>query len=393
MSALDMTSFSSSLKQLYTKEKIENLVYADNPLYAMLSKYEKFMGKNMVIPVIFGNNQGASADFVTAKANKTSGKIKDFTITRNKEYGVASIDNETMEASVGDANAFLEAFTFQLDGTLQNVGRALAVAVYGPGTGKIGKVLSISTLTITLDQAEDVTNFEVDMKLNFSTANGGGTVKATEPTITNVDRNAGTIIVTDVTGLAAADFIFRDGDYDNKLKGLQAWMPATVTATAFFGMDRSVDSSRLGGIQISGTNKPIEEALIEAASRIAREGGKPTHAFMSYAKYADLEKALGSKVQYIDLKANAEIGFRGIQVNGPRGVIRVLPDQNCPADKCFLLQLDTWKLYSLGPAPKLLNLDGLKSLREDQSDSVEIRVGAYAQLACNAPGWNGVIQF
>lgn len=393
MASLNMTSFASGLKQLYTPEKIQNLTYMDNPLWALLPKSEKFYGKNMVIPVQYGNPQGASGDFATAKANKTSSRLRDFTITRNKEYALASVDNETMMASENNSGAFMEAFALEMDGAIHTVSRALAIAVYGSGTGKIGQVASISGLVITLSQAEDVTNFEVDQKLNFSTADGGGVVKATEPTITNIDRDLGTVTVSDATGLAANDSIFRDGDYDNKLKGLQAWLPATVTNTPFFGMDRSVDKTRLAGIQISGANKPIEEALIEGASRIAREGGKPTHVFMSYAKFADLEKSLGSKVQYVDLKANAEIGFRGILLNGPRGVMKIIPDQNCPANKAFMLQLDTWKVHSLGKAPQILNLDSLDKLREDQADAVELRVGAYLQLACSAPGFNGVISF
>jgi hypothetical protein len=96
---------------------------------------------------------------------------------------------------------------------------------------------------------------------------------------------------------------------------------------------------------------------------------------MSYSKYADLEKSLGSKLQYVDIKVNADVGFRGISLNSPRGVMKIIPDQNCPADKAFMLQLDTWKLNSLGKAPKILNLDGLKMLREDQADAVELRVG------------------
>lgn len=349
----------------------------------------------MVIPVHFGNPQGASADFTTAKANKTASKLKDFTITRVKDYSLASIDNETMEASEGNSNAFMEAVGFEIDGAIHTAARRLAIAVYGSGTGKIGKIATggIASLVITLDQAEDITNFEVNQKLNFSTADGGGTVKATEPLVTAVDRNNGKITVSDVTGLAAADFIFVDGDYDAKLKGLQAWMPATVTSTAFFGMDRSVDASRLGGIQIDGSNKPIEEALIEAASRIAREGGKPTHVFMSYAKYSDLEKSLGSKVQYVDVKASPDVGFRGVVLNGPRGPMKIIPDQNCPAGKAFMLQLDTWKLYSLKKAPHILNLEGLKTLRENDADSIELRVGSYCQLACSAPGYNGVISW
>lgn len=54
MASLDMTSFASGLKSLYTDEKIENEVYKDNPFTAMVPKKENFNGKNLVIPVIFG---------------------------------------------------------------------------------------------------------------------------------------------------------------------------------------------------------------------------------------------------------------------------------------------------------------------------------------------------
>lgn len=52
--ALDLTSFASALKQHYTNDKVENLVYQDNPLFAMLSKYEQFGGKNLPIPILYG---------------------------------------------------------------------------------------------------------------------------------------------------------------------------------------------------------------------------------------------------------------------------------------------------------------------------------------------------
>ena len=104
--------------------------------------------------------------------------------------------------------------------------------------------------------------------------------------------------------------------------------------------------------------------------------------------FADLEKALGSKVSYVDQKVNPEIGFRGILIHGPRGPIKVIPDQNCPADVAFMLQLDVWKLYSLGKAPKILDPDGLRFLRISTEDAVEVRVGYYAQLGCRGPGFN-----
>lgn len=36
--ALDLTSFASALKQHYTSDRVENMVYQDNPLLAMLPK-------------------------------------------------------------------------------------------------------------------------------------------------------------------------------------------------------------------------------------------------------------------------------------------------------------------------------------------------------------------
>lgn len=397
--ALDITSFDAALKQHYTSDRIENMVYSDNPFLALVAKYEQFGGRNLPVPIIHGNPQGRSATFATAQANKTNSQIVDFVLTRNSDYSLASISNEVIEASKGNANAFMEAATTEIDGAMQAITRSLAIALYGSGSGSIGQVLAGFTGTsFTLKDIEEVTNFEVGMELVFSTADGGGSVKSGTITVNGVNRDTGVVTVDAGSGIdggtgpATDDYVFVEGDYDSKLKGLSAWLPASApSATAFFGVDRSVDASRLGGIRYDGSSEPIEEALISAASRVAREGGRPTHCFMSYSKFADLEKALGSKVQYVDLKASAEIGFRGILINGPRGPIRVVPDQNCPSDVAFMLQMDCWKLYSLGKAPRILDMDGLKMLRESNADAVEVRIGYYAQLGCKAPGYNARI--
>lgn len=398
--SLDMTSFASALKQHYTSDRVENMVYRDNPLLAMLPKMEDFGGKNLPIPIITGNPQNRSAAFATAQAQATTSVIKDFVLTRNHDYSLAFIDNETLEASKGNANAFMEAATTEIDGAIQAATRSLAIALYGTGSGSVGQCNASATgTTLQLKNANDVTNFEVGMNLVFSTANGGGSVKAGSVIVSAVNRDTGAMTVAALSGIAsgagvaANDYIFQIGDYDAKVKGLRAWLPdSTPSATAFFGVDRTSDPTRLAGIRFDGSALPIEEALIGAAARVAREGGKPDYCMIDYSKYADLEKALGSKVQYIDLKANAEISFRGIQINGPRGPIKVVPDQNCPSDRCFMLDLSVWKLYSLGKAPKILDTDGLKMLRQSTADGVEVRVGYYAQLGCRGPGWNANVQ-
>ena len=53
-----------------------------------------------------------------------------------------------------------------------------------------------------------------------------------------------------------------------KLSGLGAWLPSSAPGStdSFFGVNRSSDATRLGGIRFDGSSLPLEEALIGAAS-------------------------------------------------------------------------------------------------------------------------------
>ena len=68
--ALDMTTFAAALKQHYIDFTVKNMVYKNNPLHALMPKYEKFGGSNMPLPLIYGNPQGRSATFSNALAQK-----------------------------------------------------------------------------------------------------------------------------------------------------------------------------------------------------------------------------------------------------------------------------------------------------------------------------------
>lgn len=398
--SLDMTSFSAALKTLYTPAKIENMVYADHPLLAFMPKMEAFKGDSMAIPIRYGDSQNGSADFATAAAGTTNAKITKFLITRNHDYHVASVDNETMMASEGDAGAFLRAATVAIDSAISATTQSLATSLYRSGSGSIGQVsnASFATTGLTLVNADDVGNFAVGMKLQVAAADGGGSVRTGDLTVTNVNRDTGVVttsanLSTGISAIATNDYIVRKGDYDLKVKGLQAWVPNDApSSTSFFGVDRSVDTTRLGGVRYDGSAMPIEEALIGAATRVAREGGNPNYCFLHYTKFAELVKALGARVNYVTTNATATIGFQTIEIQGPRGKIKVIADGDCPSDRAFLLQLDTWKLYSLGKAPMIINGDGLEMLRDSSSDSFTLRVAYYAQLACNAPGFNANVK-
>ena len=394
-----------ALKEHYKPLTIKSMVYQHNPLLALMPKYEAFGGENMPIPLILTGPQRRSATFTSGQGNSSTSSVKQFLITRARDYSFASIEHEAIKASQNNADAFIRYATMEIDGAIHSLKRSLATSMYRDGTGSIGAINSSNpadgATSFTLATPADSVNFEVGMEIVFAANTASALRAGGSVTVTAVNRVSGEISCDALNdAVAASDLIFQLGDYTAaddvlKIRGLEAWVPqdaSTVTASAtktLFGVDRSVDVTRLGGVRFDGSALPIEEALIEGASLVAREGGAPDHIFTDFATYASLEKALGSKVQYDTVKSSeVDVGFDVIKMHGPRGTMKIIPDHNCPANRAFLLQLDTWSFNSLGPAPQILDLDGNRMLRESGADAYEVRVGYYGNVACNAPGYN-----
>lgn len=399
MANLNTTTFSHALKTLWSPDRVERLLYEDQPLLAMIGKNTEFFGANMVIDVIHGPGGGRSATFSDAQANKTEGKGTKFTITRASDYSVFGLTNEVLEASESNKGSLLDALDTEVELAMHAIKRSLGIAMYGTGSGRIGAVGTVAGGVITLANVNDVTNFEVNMQIvaNPTETGTAGNMRAGTGTVTAIDRDLGKVTYSGtITALAAGDFLYAEGDYDGKVKGLAAWIPTTApTSTPFFGADRSVDVTRLGGVRYDGSANNPDEALQKALSRLGREGAAPTHIFCNNADWSNVELAMGSKAKYemteVKTASGITLGFQAIQVAGPRRVAKLIADPNCPAGLAYPLDLPTWKLHSLGKAPHFLGADGLKILREASSDGYEGRIGYYAQVATKAPGHNGVI--
>jgi hypothetical protein len=404
---LNLTNFAPILKTIYTKQKIQNATYKDNPLFAMLPKQEDFYGDSKKIPLIYGNPQGRSATFSTAQGNKGNTASVAFALTRKKDYQLLSIDGETMLASENDAGAFMSARKTEIDGGLRNLKDTMGIDVFGSGSGSRGQMSAsqnVALTVVTLSQKYDIVKFEVGMELAASATDGTGSVKTGTMFVKSIDRKAGTFVVSAtaggsaaaisglISGAAASDYLFAAGDYNSKISGLAAWLVyGGASATSFYGVDRTVDSERLGGVWADLSSLPIEEALNEGAMLLKLNGSQFDKYFMHPTKYKDLVNSLGSKVQYVNEKI-ADVGFQGIKVQCDDRIVDVYSDRNCPTDRLWGLQMDTWQFASLQQAPMILNMDSLEALREATSDGIEIRMGYYGNMACNWPGANGVFK-
>lgn len=402
MAGITFAQASAILKQRYPDMVVKYVGYEGHPLLALMPKDESFDGEAMKLPIHWGGHTGISAGFSTAQANQARGLYDAFLLTRVNHYGLTSIQMEAYESARSKGlGAFVNLLAEETDGMFRQLGADLSRRLYRNKGGAIAQVGSTSTTTLTLKNAADIVHFEKGMKIVSDDTDGssGGAADAEVATITAVDRDAGTISRSDANWTTGGnfsndDYLFIEGDFGLALSGLAAWVPTTAPgATAFFGVDRSVDTARLGGVRYNGANEPIEEALQNAEMRLMREGGKPSHVFMNNVDFAALRTSLGSRVVYNRVQsAVAAISFRSIVLEGANDV-QIIVDRDCPQGLAYMLTLSDWKLASLGAAPRFIeHPDGLgSSLIVYNDDAVEYRAVYRAQVGCRAPGHSAVI--
>ena len=396
MASADMTSWDNALKQYYRDKPVIDTVYKNHPWLTLVPKNPRFKGKNLPIPVIYGRPQGVSSTFSTAQSNATASQIAEFLITRKKHYGVATVDGETLLASQGNEYAFLDAAVTEIDQVAKSVGDALSRQLFRTSDASIGRVNNSSFGVTTLDLVTDTDalNFEVNQKIVTSGTLSGGSVRSGSLTVAAVDRDATSNQVTTSANLSAGisaiaqnDYIYIEGNYDAGVSGLADWIPSSAPgSTAFFGQDRSVDPTRLGGQRVAYSSTR-EETIINGLGRAAREGGQPDHIFVSFTDFIALEKELESTVQR-EVDPDTGAGFRSMEMYAPYGVAKIIPDKDCPVGVAYALQMDTWSLCTIGETVGIIDADGNRILRQSSADGVEVRVGFYGQLACSAPGFN-----
>ncbi len=410
----------AALKELYTdsKEYMKDLVYKENPFFALVPKDESpdgFAGKYIPVPLIYGTPQGRSHTFAKAQTNQTAAKDAAFFVYRISDYEIVTITNELLEATKNNAGAFVDQAKLQMDTGFRNSSNNIAFELFGSGTasrGSIGTYGNVSAaISIVLSNPSESVNFEVGMTLRAS-ATDGGAVSADTAVVDSINRATGAIEATCSDASPAAEwatgaYLTVDGDLPTAgasstgsylaLSGLAAWVPVTAPGAmdSFWNVNRSVDPTRLAGCRYDGRAYTIEEAITNALSFLNREGGRPDLCIMDFASFAALINSLGAKVQYVQVKHDeVDVAFEGVTFVSAYGRVTVLADRSCPPQRAYLLTMSTWKLRSLGKVPHILTygLEGLEGLRVGDADALEIRIGYYGNLICSAPGWNCVVQ-
>lgn len=423
----------ATLKELYSDDSwvMKDLVFDKNPLLAICPKDETEMGmggKSFPVPVMYDTGAGRSAGLDSAQTYQTAPQTVEFQVTRVSNYSVATLTNDFLRASASNIGAFMPAAELNVKSAFRNCSNDLAHDMYGDGSGTRGTYGlgggSISGGIITLDNLGMVYQFGVGMALVSFSVSGQTPTQSTSLAlgyVIAVDTGAGTVTVSATQGGAAGvptnwstsfPYLAQAGDVNfianglnssnmKKLAGLGAWIPSTAPSgsDSFFGVNRSVSPTKLAGLRFAGgASESIQDALIDAVNQLAAnssEAGDPDYIFMNPVSYQTLVKQLTSQANYVSIKHDEiDISFKALVLPTANGEIAILQDRNCPAQTAYILTLKTWKLRSLGKVPQFLTFPGFYDqlgFPVPGSDAVELRVGYYANLTCNAPGANAVV--
>lgn len=402
---LALATVADVLEELYLKDNtIPDQIFRDNPWLGMIPKSTKGGGQYRHVQVKHARPQGRSATFSSASSNGVGSKRVGFDVTWVSNYQIAGIDGDVLDDSEGNETILIDHIKAETDGALDNMRDDIAMSLFrnrGGARATISSSATVASATLILANPEDIVNFEVGMVIVASSADGtSGSQRTGSATISALDRDAGTITTaggnwsTQITSLATGDYLFVDGDRGLKMSGADAWIPSSAPgATTFFGVDRSVDPTRLGGVRYTGTGMPIEEALIQGFTRVQRlkKGQSVDVAFINPLKYAALEVSLEGRKRVVEMKGEgpaAHIGYKGLIVTSPSGDVPVFSDPSCQPNVAWGFKKSSWMLETVGDLVRLLNRDGLPFLRQASADGYELRIKSRGNVYCNEPGAN-----
>ena len=419
--ASTLTTFDAFIKERYTAEKIEDLTKKERPLYAMMPTDEKCSGDNFIEPIIFGNPQGHGATLTKAQtaAGLAGGggnvKGRKWSLTFGDYNSVVEIGDKVMKAARDNFGSFLRNKATEIDGLWESFADTQSTYLYGNGGNAVGYGTMVAGV-LTLDNAEDVVNFEVGMAC-VSSANDGS-----DPSHTQLNGTGYVIAVNRADGIVrfgndpddaaatnphsdwddAAIYIFRDGDFGGSgatpiFKGLGAWIPSSAPSTtdSFYGVNRSVDD-RLSGVRVPTAEigvKGREDRLKLLVTRIKGRfhGRGKIKIFLNNEQWQALANELEDKGTRPVSGGTAKFNFDKLEMAAGGQTVEIYADPFCPALTAWALALEYFKLRSYDAYPHVVNGDGLEMLRKVGSNDYEYRLVGYPTFSTRAPSFSGRI--
>jgi hypothetical protein len=431
--AINAASVLPALKNYYTPTRVETMTQKDFPFMAMVRKRTNLVssisgGRPFVNVMIAGNGASGSSDFVTSQNNSQFPPLAGFQIFSTKDYATPTIDAAAIEASGNNTGAFFQVLKESIDSALRESAQAQALNMMGDGTGIRGTVAVVTgTTQVTLTDVAQNVNFQGAVNGQGGTyvqaayvSAGAWALRANQAQCTGVDPTTGVLTFSGglPTSTAVGDILVRAGDlpagtpYNNgcgttsgaRYAGLAGYIPLKKpvpgTNDSFGSIDRSSNPWKFAGGRFDGTGKSATDAINLALGAVRSQGGHPNILLCNEFTWSMIESDLEGRRNIVSMEkiqGAGTIGFDSLRVQTPKGVLNIVADNSFPSNIGYLIQLDTWTMWSMnGPHVRILDYPGYGQANVPAAalDALQIRTGTRgALLECAAPAFNSVIQF
>lgn len=408
MAANNVSNVPLILKELWDDE-VEDYQYKDKPWYAMIPKDTSWSGIKMHVTVKYANGASTSSKFSVAKNRKRVAKFAAMEVETADLFTLWSIDNKLKSLTRDQKGSLVRILNDATEDAMAKFKRRTTYQLWGNGGGAAAKIAStgLTGTTIPLANKRDIRNFEIGDPLEFASDDGRGGAGVLDGvlTITAIDEDGGKLTVdsayTNVPGLTTSYYIFHEGDYNNVIKGVPAYVclqdPGTGSEpAAIWGMTRTDHLTRLGGHRFTpSANMQVAEAMMEMLTNCHRRGVDIDLAFCSPEIFNECAMSLEGQRRYADTKVG-NVGFSGLKFTGPGGDVELYPDPDVGLgpngeELIFGIKKDTWKFHTSEEWPMWLTGSGEKMLPEENANATEGRLGGYGNAYTRAAGQNCVL--
>lgn len=405
----------SLVREIWPPEALIEEVIEEEPLLGLVSKETDWGHEVRHWPLRWGANQGVGRTFADAKRLKSQYTAEEFQHGTREMFAALSIEGKLLRTYTHTKKKALlvDPVTTAGELAIDRMRRKFSKAIRGNGVGVIGRIKSTSTLTsntITLDDFNDLKNFEEDVAFQWTTdATGGGAVGGTgeEARIYSVGtEDSPTLTLNGVNwsdalpGITTTSYLVYTGTYNNDfIYGLDAYLPLHTGAsgatpiTTFLTCNRPRNPGFLGGRCMTGTNLTVYQRIWKAARKLVDAGEKPDYYDLSTRNFEQLLFEMDNKLTLMKETA-ADVGkykmgvtYQGVVIQGPRGPIKVMPSHWAPDNVERCGRLDTLVMGSIGPLVHWDDSNGPGDLRtEDGTDNRELRAVSDPGFLVKRPG-------
>lgn len=402
------TTLAGYIERVFPNQTVVDDLYTECTALAIANKVD-FAGDRYVIKVKYASGGvGANASYSTANTNRTSSEAAEFLVTEADIFSSGGLDNKTILKLGTNKNEFKRALDREMETCKDGYTRPIANAFYGENNGSIGRILSISGGgLIVLANKNDHKYFHKGQTLNASSDPAAGSPdRVATGTVESVDRTKGEVQLTAAPALwVANDYLYVQGMFKASAAGFFLWCPQTVTATPFYGVDRTKGRFELAGWYFNESVGAATDEVIEDAIAHGMDLGSDFDTMLvGIKRWNALQKSLkdrsGFSLGVVKSPDRPEIGFNSIRFAGPKGkMIDILPDQFCPNTKSPIFKRSDLTVAYIGKSqgkmlPNYNDFDGLKVRRSREVANVsEWEFYAHWCIAIENPKNLGVIEF